>query len=60
MEAVEEWALLLGLDEVRLGVRAELPANHEWYRRLGYIDDGPAPFNHHPQFDYLKMKRQLR
>ena len=60
VEAVEAWALLLGLDEVRLGVRAELPANHDWYRRLGYIDDGRAPFNHHPQYVYLKMKKRLR
>ena len=59
VEAVEGWALLLGLDEVRLGVRAELPANRDFYRRLGYSEDGNAPFRYDPRYSYLKMKKRL-
>ena len=60
VEAVEEWALLLGLDEVRLGVRIELPTNRDFYRRLGYSDDGRAPFKYDPRYSYLKMQKRLR
>ncbi len=60
VEAVEEWAVLLGLDEVRLGVRLELPSNHELYRHLGYVEDGLAPFSHEPRYSYLKMRKRLR
>lgn len=58
--AVEEWAILLGLDEVRLGVRPELPRNRAMYARLGYVDDGPAPFRSDPGRHYLRMKKTLR
>ena len=58
--AVEEWAILLGLDEVRLGVRPELPRNRAMYARLGYVDDGHAPFRSDPGRHYLRMKKTLR
>ena len=58
--AVEEWAILLGLDEVRLGVRTELPRNRAMYARLGYVDDGHAPFRSAPGRHYLRMKKTLR
>ena len=60
VEAVEEWAVLLGLDEVQLGVRTELSANRELYRYLGYVENGYAPFNSDPRYSYLKMKKRLR
>src|SRR5688500_3261811 len=43
VEAVEDWAILLGLDEVRLGVRLELVENRELYTHLGYVEDGLSP-----------------
>ena len=60
VEAVEEWALLLGLDEVHLGVRMELTEYHDLYRRLGYVDNGTAPFKHDERYHYLKMKKRVR
>ena len=60
VEAVEEWTLLLGLDEVRLGVRTELPGNRDLYRHLGYVDDGEEPMRRDPRYSYLKMKKRLR
>jgi GNAT superfamily N-acetyltransferase len=58
--AVEEWTLLLGLDEVRIGVRLELSENHDLYKHLGFVEDGLAPFTYDPSRSYLKMKKQLR
>jgi GNAT superfamily N-acetyltransferase len=60
VEAVEDWAILLGLDEVRLGVRLELVENREIYSHLGYVEDGLAPFKSDPQRSYLRMKKRLR
>ncbi len=60
VEAVEEWALLLGLDEVHLGVRMELAENSGLYRHLGYVENGTAPFRHDPRYHYLKMKKRVR
>lgn len=60
VEAVEEWALLLGLDEVHLGVRMELTENHDLYRHLGYVENGTAPFRHDARYHYLKMKKRVR
>lgn len=57
--AVEEWTILLGLDEVRLNVRHELTENQLLYKRLGYIDDGEAPFARAPHRTSLKMKKIL-
>jgi GNAT superfamily N-acetyltransferase len=57
--AVEEWTLLLGLDEVRIGVRLELTENREMYRHLGFVEDGLAAFNYDPGRSYLKMKKHL-
>lgn len=57
--AVEEWTLLLGLDEVRLNVRLELTENHALYKRLGYVEDGLEAFSHAPGRNYLKMKKSL-
>jgi GNAT superfamily N-acetyltransferase len=59
VEAVEEWAVLIGLDEVRLGVRLELPDNHALYRHLGYAEDGLMPFAYDPHYSYLKMRKRL-
>ena len=59
VEAVEAWALLLGLDEVRLGVRLELQENRNLYLHLGFAEDGHAPFAYDPRFSYLKMKKRL-
>lgn len=58
--AVEEWTLLLGLDEVRLNVRLELTENHTLYKHLGYIKDGLEAFERAPGRNYLKMKKSLR
>ena len=58
--AVEEWAILLGVDEVRLGVRPELRRNRAMYARLGYVDDGHAPFRSDLGRHYLRMKKTLR
>lgn len=60
VEAVEEWTVLIGLDEVRLGVRLDLPTNHDLYRHLGYVDDGRVPFAYDPRYSYLKMRKRLR
>ncbi len=60
VEAVEEWALLLGLDEVHLGVRMELTENRDLYRHLGYVENGTAPFRHDERYHYLKMKKRVR
>lgn len=60
VEAVEEWAALLGLDEVRLGVRLELTENRDLYRHLGYVEDGLAPFTDDPGHSHLRMKKRLR
>lgn len=57
--AVEEWTLLLGLDEVRLNVRLELTENHTLYKRLGYVEDGLEAFERAPERNYLKMKKSL-
>ena len=57
--AVEEWTMLLGLDEVRLGVRPELHENRDLYRHLGYEEDGLHPFTSAPERRYLRMKKQL-
>ena len=58
--AVEEWTLLLGLDEVQLGVRPELHENRGLYLHLGYEEDGLVPFTSDPGRRYLRMKKQLR
>jgi ribosomal protein S18 acetylase RimI-like enzyme len=60
IDAVEEWTVLLGLDEVRLSVRLELAENHVLYRRLGYVEDGLGSFTYDPSRNYLKMKKRLR
>ncbi len=60
VEAVEEWAVLLGYDEVRLGVRLELRGNRDLYRHLGYVEDGLAPFTYDPRYSFLKMRKRLR
>ena len=45
MEWVEARARELGRDEVRLGVRAQLPGNRSFYERLGY---GVVREHHYP------------
>ena len=57
--AVEEWTLLLGLDEVQLNVRLELTGNHDLYRRLGFVEDGLETFARAPGRSFMKMKKVL-
>ena len=58
--AVEEWTVLLGLDEVWLGVRRELPENRDLYLHLGYVEAGYLPFTYDPRYTFLQMKKRLR
>jgi predicted N-acetyltransferase YhbS len=58
--AVEEWTLLLGLDEVRLNVRLELTGNHDLYTHFGFVEDGLEAFARAPGRSYMKMKKVLR
>jgi GNAT superfamily N-acetyltransferase len=59
VEAVEHWAMLLGIDEVRLGVRTEIQGNRQLYLHLGYVEAGSAPLRSDPTRSYLVMKKQL-
>jgi PPOX class probable F420-dependent enzyme len=57
MRAVEEAARTAGHAEVRIGVRASLPANLRFYEDLGYRVRGSQPHPRGPDFDMSLGKR---
>jgi hypothetical protein len=56
MRAIEAAARAAGYTEVRIGVRASLPANLRFYEGLGYRTRDSRPHPRGPDFDMTLTK----